>query len=46
MISIPAHIDLASLNGHKLKAEGYYAGAAVPVIKLMLNQVTDLGWMK
>lgn len=43
LISIPAHIDLTSLNGHKLKAEGYYAGTAVPVIKLMLNQVTDLG---
>lgn len=43
LINIPDDIDLTSLNGHKLKVEGYYAGTAVPVIKLMLNQVTDLG---
>ena len=43
LISTPAHIDLASLNGHKLKVEGYYAGTAAPIIKLMLGQVTDLG---
>ncbi len=35
--------ELAALNGHFVKVNGYYAGVASPVLKLTYNAVEDLG---
>ncbi|SHF72569.1 hypothetical protein SAMN05444274_10831 [Mariniphaga anaerophila] len=39
----PENFDLAPLNGHKVKATGYFAGVAAPVVKLNATAVEDLG---
>ncbi|MCE4563851.1 BACON domain-containing protein [Maribellus sp. CM-23] len=39
----PENFDLAPLNGHKVKATGYFAGVAAPVIKLNATAIEDLG---
>ena len=39
----PEDFDLAPLNGHKVKATGYFAGVAAPVIKLNATAIEDLG---
>lgn len=39
----PENFDLAPLNGHKVKATGYFAGVAAPVIKLYATGIEDLG---
>ncbi|MCK3683511.1 BACON domain-containing protein [Maribellus sp. YY47] len=39
----PENMDLAPLNGHKVKVTGYFAGVAAPVIKLNATAIEDLG---
>ncbi len=39
----PENFDLAPLNGHKVKATGYFAGVAAPVVKLNATDIEDLG---
>jgi len=39
----PENLELAPLNGHKVKATGYFAGVAAPVIKLNVTNIEDLG---
>ncbi|TDO05532.1 BACON domain-containing protein [Sunxiuqinia elliptica] len=39
----PENFELAPLNGHKVKATGYFAGVAAPVIKLNVTAIEDLG---
>ena len=39
----PKNLVIAPLNGHKVKATGYFAGVASPVIKLNATAIEDLG---
>lgn len=42
----PENLGIAPLNGHKVKATGYFAGVAAPVIKLNATAIEDLGVME
>ncbi len=42
----PENLELAPLNGHKVKATGYFAGVAAPVVKLNATAIEDLGVME
>lgn len=42
----PENLGLAPLNGHKVKATGYFAGVAAPVVKLNASTIEDLGVME
>ncbi len=39
----PENLELAPLNGHKVKATGYFAGVAAPVVMLNATAIEDLG---
>ncbi len=43
VIDIPEGINFEDLNGHLIKAVGFFAGIAKPYLRLQLQSVTDLG---
>ncbi|GAB6008237.1 BACON domain-containing protein [Dysgonomonas reticulitermitis] len=43
VIDAPESLGIASLNGHKVKVTGYFAGVAAPVVRLIATKVEDMG---
>jgi hypothetical protein len=39
----PESLGIASLNGHKVKVTGYFAGVAAPIVKMIAATVEDQG---
>lgn len=46
IVDAPRNLNLASLNGHKVTVNGYFAGTAVPVVNLMAATIEDCGVME
>ena len=43
LADVPASVNLSDLEGHTIKAFGYFAGVAAPYVRIYLESVTDLG---
>jgi hypothetical protein len=46
VLDAPDALKLASLNGHIVVIEGYFAGVAKPVLNVMASKITDKGAFK
>ena len=43
LVDVPESMDVASLNGHVVKAKGFFAGVASPFTRMHLEGLDDLG---
>ena len=46
IMDAPASMNLAALNGHNVTVQGYFAGVAAPVIRIMAVDIEDKGVAK
>lgn len=43
LVDVPAYIDLNAIEGHFIRAIGYFAGVATPYVRVFLESVEDKG---